>query len=186
MRVLSDTGRLIGADLRSLDFSGANLRGLDMTNVKLDNSNLQGVNLISANLRGASLKQTNLKGAKLLASNLVSANLRGAKMQGANLYRADTSSAYFYDANLSVRILSIEEPHPNMPETEHEKLKPHTHSTTITMGVILASIDLTTTALLGADLSGACGDSKTIVPKGYSLPRMCSDQTAIWEALIQN
>ena len=103
--------KLIGAQLRGIDFScailnGAKLSGADMTNAKLVSSYLYGADLsdailINANLTNAMLWLTELQGANLTGANLQGARLWGANFNSANLSYANLTDADFSRANLT-------------------------------------------------------------------------------------
>jgi len=171
------------ANLESADFSRANLRKADLSgatlkSAKLSNANLKRAKLPQANLQDADLTLANLWNADLSAVNLSEANLsetnlRKANLSGAYLWKADLSKATLSEANLSKAILR----NTNLSEASF-----------INANLSDANLwyaNLSEVNFTGADLSGAyielarnltqdvldtaCGNDKTVLPKGLTI-----------------
>ncbi|MGF1563248.1 MAG: pentapeptide repeat-containing protein [Geminicoccaceae bacterium] len=139
--------KLPGAVLRSAklsraDLSGADLRFASLSGANLHRANLWGADLSDANLSGANLSGANLLGANLLGATLYSADLTGAGLLDSDLSDADLSGAKLSGAKLSGAILG------------------------------LSFVDMDARNLTQAQLDEACGDEKTELPEGLTIP-MC-------------
>lgn len=148
------------AALERADLTGARLRGADLTGIHLTRAKLAGADFSGSNMAGAVLTNADLRGANLSDARLDAVRVHGADFTGANIQRAN------------FRLL--------------EYVKKLTFAGADARGTIfrhafLGGVDFTGTDLRGADftratgltdaqLSRACGDERTILPPGLSIP----------------
>jgi uncharacterized protein YjbI with pentapeptide repeats len=148
------------ADLRGVDLSWENLREADLRGIDLSEADLSGVNLseavlIEESISGANFSEENLRWEGLKGIGLSEADLSGADLSGADLRKADLSGAVLSEADLSGADLSEAD----------------------LSGADLSEADLSEADLRRADLSEAknltqtqlnkaCGNEKTIIPRG--------------------
>lgn len=100
------TLRVIGLDLRGVDFSAADLTEAWFTQANLQRARFVGSDLYRANLENADLTEAVLTRASLVRAELdearlVSANLDGADLTSASVYGVNASSASFRGADLT-------------------------------------------------------------------------------------
>jgi uncharacterized protein YjbI with pentapeptide repeats len=139
---------LIDATLNHAKLAGADLSNAKLTGAKLQQADLSGAKLQAAELSGADLLLANLSRAKMSNANLSGTNLLAANLRWAMLSQVNLSGAHLWGADLSHAFLSRAD----------------------LSGANLSSADLSD-AMLGATiLKDACGDEKTKLPPGYTLP----------------
>lgn len=78
--------KLIGDDLRRVDFSGTDLRRACLISTDLRGTNMRRADLSGADLRWANLTEADLSGTDLRETDLRSAVLGGADIRGARFY----------------------------------------------------------------------------------------------------
>ena len=145
---------LRGANLMGADMAGANLEGLDLSGAELAAANLTAARLMGATLAG--VKQTRsgefrlydrkgeVIGGGLMKLGGKKLDLTHANLTGADLTEADLVDAVLRNANLTGAKLT---------------------------GANLAGADLTIVhGLQEGQLSSACGDARTLLPKGRTIP----------------
>jgi uncharacterized protein YjbI with pentapeptide repeats len=156
-------------DMSRLELPGAYLSGVQLESGFLINANLAGADLSHAKLSSVALVGAELAGANLAGANLWGADLPGADLSGANLFIADLSGADLTGANLigaNLRSANLTEAYVHRVELS---------------GANLLGANLSGAELFG-DLSGvnnltqeqldrACGDERTQLPPGLTVPR---------------
>ena len=131
-------------NLFKADLHNQDLRGTNLFRAFLEEANLNNAQLSKAGLIGANLSGADLSDADLSEAYLSVANLSGADLRRAKLNGANLSDADLSEADLSEADLS---------------------------GANLSGADLRTTQGLDqARLDEACGDSKTRLPEGWTIP----------------
>jgi len=152
------------------DLRKANLYGANLSNANLGNANLSGATLLGANLSNANLFNANLSGATLLGADMSNANLLNANLLGANLLGANLSNANLFNANLSGATLFGAD------------LNGADMSRADMSGADVDSAYLSDANLSGAtnltqpQLGGACGNSSTKLPEGFTLSQCSTDR----------
>ena len=142
-------------DLRGASFRGADITGIHLNRAKLDGANFSGANMAGAVLTGASLRGAVLTNARLDAVRMSGADFTGADISGSNL-----------------RVLEYVE------GTTFEKVKArgtifrHAYLSRVKLdGGDFSGADFTyAKGLTNAQLAKACGDDRTILPPGLSIP----------------
>lgn len=104
-------GRLAGADLRKIDFSGADLSGLSLRSAYCEDASFVGTHLndarleetifTGANFRESLLNNANVSNADLSHAVLVDVQAHGGNFQGANFTGSDLSGGDFSGADLT-------------------------------------------------------------------------------------
>ncbi len=162
---------LAGADfsgqfLRLAAFQGANLKGADVNGAELT-----GIHLNRANLDGADLSRSNMAGAVLTGASLRNANLAYARLDAVRMAGADFTGANLSGANL--RMLEYVEGTSFAGVTARGAIFRHAYLARVDIaGADLSGADFThSKGLTNAQLATACGDEKTILPPGLSIPR---------------
>lgn len=126
--------------------AGCNLFQANLAYRDISNLNLRGSRLRQANLSLTTMDGTNFSGADLSVANLFGGRFTAASFRNANLSQAVLVGAYFGSADFSGATLT---------------------------GVNLSGADLTTAHnLTQTQLSGACGDEYTRLPRGLQI-RAC-------------
>lgn len=145
------------ADLRKAQLAGAELTGTLLAYADLEGANLKGANAAGVDLRGANLKGADLSHARLDAAMLTDTDFTGAKLVGANFRVVElVKGLKFRDTDLTGAIFRY---------------------------AFLRGVDFRGANLSGADftrafglsneqLALACGDEKTKLPEGLTIP-MC-------------
>ena len=134
---------LTRANLTRANLTGANLNEANLSGANLTRADLTGANMDGATLTGANLYGANLYGANLSEADLIEANLTGANLNGANLFGANLTGADLFRASLSGASLS---------------------------GADLNGANLFfTIGLTQSQLSQACGDHTTKLPRGLRI-----------------
>ena len=172
----------------------AELQGAKLVNTDLNGSDLEGSNLSGADLTRASVDRVRLSGADLSRAKLVQlsgyrAKFTKAKLAGADLTKAELARAVFVDADFTGANLS-------KAEMQRASLEGAVLSGVNLTGADLARANLVKTQVAGAQLAGAriyrariegvdfsaalgltqvqidtaCGDKKTLLPKGLKTP----------------
>lgn len=149
------------AAFQRTDLTGAMLRGAEMTGIHLTRSKLDGANLSGANLSGSDLTRTSFRNAKLQNARLDAARMHYADFTGADLRGANLRIIEFVN-RLSFRDVDAQ-----------NAIFHHAHLGSVDLtGANLSGADFTrATGLSNAQLAKACGDEKTILPQGLSIPR---------------
>ena len=165
---------LIDQDLRGADLRSANLREADLYRAKLDGAHLgrahlEGVRLSEASLTDTILVDARLEGAYLNRASLPRARLERAKLVGANLHFAYLEDARLDQAQLQGALLSrtwlvgV-----NFRGVQLKGAKFYR--------TVLNNADLRdAVGLTQAQLDGACGNAKTRIPNGLTIPACPAD-----------
>lgn len=154
------------AAFQRTDLSGAMLRGAEMTGIHLTRAKLDGADLSGANLSGADLTRASFRNARLQRVRLDAARMHNADFTGADLRGANLRVIEFVN-RLSFRDVDA-----------RDAIFHHAHLGSVDLtGANLSGADFTrATGLSSAQLAKACGDEKTILPPGLSIPH-CEDAT---------
>jgi len=149
--------RLSGADLARAQMQGAKFQSAEMRGVRLSGAQMQGVNLTSAdlfdadlslaNLTGADLDRANLEGANLKQVSFVSAALRSTNFTGASLTSAQFDNALLGGADFSGADCNL----------------------ALFSNAVLHSAKLGCANLSQAQLEGAIGNERTVLPDGLTV-----------------
>ena len=151
------------AALEGADMRGASFRHTDLTGIHLTRARLEGANFSGANMAGAVLTNADLRGANLADARLDAVRVHGANFSGANLQRANLRMLEY------VKRLTFAGADARNAIFRHAFLG----------GVDFSDADLRgadftrATGLTNAQLARACGDERTILPPGLSIPH-CS------------
>ena len=157
--ILERLGVPVFADLQGADLSGLSLRGRDLRYADLSESDLDGADLSDANLRRATLDDVRAadstwRAAYLDGATMARADLRRADLREIHAYRLDLSGADLRGADLENASLS------------HADLSGTRLGGSRMSGTYLRFSEGLTPARLGR----ACGDRRTLLPAGLSLP----------------
>ncbi|MBA4210892.1 MAG: hypothetical protein C0454_15315 [Parvibaculum sp.] len=148
------------AAFQRTDLSGAMLRGAEMSGIHLTRAKLDGADLSGANLSGSDLTRTSFRNARLQRTRLDAARMHNADFTGADLRGANLRIIEFVN-RLSFRDADA-----------RGAIFHHAHLASVDLtGANLSGADFTrATGLSNAQLAKACGDEKTILPPGLSIP----------------
>jgi uncharacterized protein YjbI with pentapeptide repeats len=163
-RLLDQLGIAAFAQLAGYDLRGADLSDRDLRYADLRNAVLNGVDLSGSNLRRARMQA--LQGPD---SRWRRAYLDGASLRGAELRRADMSRVHAY--RLDLRQADLREANMSRGSFSHAYLADARFQGTRLPGTYLRF----TEGLSPAQLSGACGDSRTRLPYAARL-RECGQR----------
>ena len=179
---------LSGADLRETRFERANLIEARFEGADLREAGFEDANLSRARLEGADLRGARFKGANCFEVRLDGANLRnvrfehvdfhGARFEGANLSGAQFQRTILTEARFErAELINAQFKHVDLINArfEHADLR----------GARFEDADIRGARFDGANLEGAegltqpqldtaCGDQRTRLPEGFSIP-MCDD-----------
>lgn len=149
-----NNSNLSGGTLDGSNLSGAHFRGALMLRVKGDGVNMPRAILEDATLTEARLTNAKLEGAKLSRANLSRAvftesNFKGADFDKANLTGAKFNSSQFQNAKFGTA---------NLIDTTFDNADFSGADMSLVEGLKQAQLDI------------ACGDEKTRLPVGLSLP----------------
>lgn len=148
-------GSFQGADMRQVDLSGADITAGRFARVDLEGANLTGADAAGIDLRGANLKKANLSYTRLDAALLHNADLTGAILVGANLRLIE------WVDNLKLRDV----------DARGAIFRYATLNGVDFTGANLSGADFTRAkGLNNAQLSRACGNAKTKLPQGLTIP----------------
>ncbi|MDO8839421.1 MAG: pentapeptide repeat-containing protein [Parvibaculum sp.] len=149
------------AALEGANMSGATFRDADLTGIHLTRANLAGADFSGANMAGAVLTNADLRGANLSDARLDAVRVHGANFTGANLQRANLRMLEY------VKRLTFAGADARDAIFRHAFLGGVDFN-----GTDLRGADFTrATGLTNAQLARACGDERTILPPGLSIPR---------------
>ena len=98
--------KLVGLDLRGVDFSGFEFLGADFSNSDLCGANFSGTELTDAIFNGSNLSGALFNESVLCRGEFVGANLSGANFGGADLFAAEMRNANLQGAKLNVKSMS--------------------------------------------------------------------------------
>lgn len=163
-RIQMSAGSCAGCDLSNKAMNGVRLNNANLSNSVFNNSNLSGGSLDGSNLSGAHFRRAmmiRVKGdgvtmprAVFEDATLTEASLPNSKLSEANLSRADLSRTNFTNTDFTNARLT----QANLSDSQ-------------LTGAIFSGADLSTSqGLKQAQLDVACGDHKTRLPVGLSLP----------------
>lgn len=189
-RIQMSSGSCAGCDLSNKAMNGVHLKNANMSGSSFNNSNLSGGRLDGSDLSGAHFRSALMyrvkgKGVKMRKAiledaTLTEASLPDAKFAEANLSRANLSRATFTNTDFT----SARFDNANLSGAQFQDGQFHQASFD---GAILSDAALDRADFSGADLSRsqglqqaqldtACGDMRTRLPIGLSLP-YCDDAT---------
>jgi uncharacterized protein YjbI with pentapeptide repeats len=173
------------ADLTGASVQSANFVNADFSGAKLDGARLSGANFYGARFTGATLinvraSWTNLSTANFLAAKLDGADLEAVDLSRSELTRAGLASAVLVHANLTAAQLED-------ANLESANLAGADATGAAFTGANLTKASFDDAILDGADLSGAvgltseaiakaCGDNRTKLPGGLSVPQCTMDR----------
>lgn len=171
-RIQMSSGSCAGCDLSNKAMNGVHLNNAHMAGSLFNNSNLSGgrldnTDLSDAHFRSALMYRVQGAGVKmpravLEDATLTEANLPNAKFAEANFSRADLSRATFTNTDFTGAHFD----RANLTDTNIN-------------GADFSGADLSTSqGLKQAQLDTACGDMKTRLPVGFSLP-YCDGATTL-------
>lgn len=187
-RIQMSSGSCSGCDLSNKAMNGVRLNNANLSGSVFNNSNLSGGSLDGSDLTGAHFRGTLMyrvrgdsvimPGAVLEDATLTEANLSNAKLAEANLSRANLSRAVFSDADFKGATF-------NNANLTGAQFKSGQFQNARFDGTILVDAELdnanfsganmfTAQGLKQAQLDVACGDERTRLPVGLSLP-YCDD-----------
>ncbi|PKQ02857.1 MAG: hypothetical protein CVT73_17090 [Alphaproteobacteria bacterium HGW-Alphaproteobacteria-12] len=162
-------------DLREADFDGQFLRLAAFQNANLTGARLRGADITGIHLNRAKLDGTNFSGANMAGAVLTGASLRDADLSNTRLDAVRMSGADFTGANLSGANLRM------LEYVKGTKFTNVNARNAIFRHAYLGRVDFTGADLSGADftrsvgltneqLARACGNDRTILPPGLSIP----------------
>jgi len=187
-RIQMSSGSCSGCDLSNKAMNGVRLNNANLSGSVFNNSNLSGGSLDGSDLTGAHFRGTLMyrvsgdgvimPGAVLEDATLTEAHLSNAKLAEANLSRANLSRAIFSDADFKGATF-------NNANLTGAQFKSGQFQNARFDGTILVDAELdnanfsganmfTAQGLNQAQLDVACGDERTRLPVGLSLP-YCDD-----------
>jgi len=183
-RIQMSSGSCSGCDLSNKSMNGVRLNNANLSGSVFNNSNLSGGSLDGSDLTGAHFRgalmyrvegdDVTMPGAVLENATLTEARLSNSKLAEANLSRANLSRAIITDTDFNgARFDNADLTGAQFQGGRFHNAKFH--------GTILSDAELTNANFSGADLSStqglkqaqldvACGDDKTRLPIGLSLP----------------
>lgn len=187
-RIQMSSGSCSGCDLSNKAMNGVRLNNADLSRSNFNNSNLSGGSLDGTDLSGAYFRgallirvkgdSVNWPNAVLEDATLTEARISNSKLTEANLSRANLSRAVFSDTNFQ----GAQFTNANLTGTHFQNGQ---FQTARFDGAIFIDAKLDGADFSGADMSTvqglkqsqldvACGDEKTRLPVGLSLP-YCDD-----------
>lgn len=178
-RIIADQFKTIinceGCNLAGADFDGqflrlAALEGADLTGARLSGADLTGIHLTRAKLAGADFSGSNMAGAVLTNADLRGANLADARLDAVRVHGANFSGANLQRANL--RMLEYVKRLTFAGADARDAIFRHAFLGGVDFsGTDLRGADFTrATGLTNAQLAKACGDDRTILPPGLTIP----------------
>ncbi|MEP3653680.1 MAG: pentapeptide repeat-containing protein [Litorimonas sp.] len=183
-RIQMSSGSCSGCDLSNKAMNGVRLNNANLSSSNFNNSNLSGGSLDGSNLSGAHFRGAlmyrvsgagvNMPNAVLEDATLTEARLSGAKLANANLSRANLSRAVFSNSDFK----GAQFDNANLTEAHFQNGQ---FQNADFGGAILLDANLDDADFSGANMSTvqglkqvqldvACGDEKTRLPVGLSLP----------------
>lgn len=183
-RIQMSSGSCSGCDLSNKAMNGVRLNNANLSGSIFNNSNLSGGSLDGSDLSGAHFRgalmfrvrgdNVTMPRAVLEDATLTEANLSHAKLADANLSRANLSRAIFLDTDFQGAIFD----NANLTGAQFQSSQ---FQNTKFNGTILIDTKFNNANFSGADMSTvqglqqaqldvACGDEKTRLPVGLSLP----------------
>ena len=183
-RIQMSSGSCSGCDLSNKAMNGVRLNNADLSSSNFNNSNLSGGSLDGSNLSGAHFRgalmfrvkgnDVNMPSAVLEDATLTEARISNSRLADANLSRANLSRAVFSDSDFKGAHFE----NANLTGAQFQSGQfQNTHFD----GAILIDTKLDGANFSGANMSKvqglkqaqldvACGDEKTRLPVGLSLP----------------
>lgn len=166
---------LAGANFKGSYLRLASLQGADLRKVQMAGAELSGTLLNGANLEGADMRGASAAGVNLIGANLKGADLSYARLDAALLFNADFTDAKLVGTNFRV-----------VEFVKGMTLRNADARKAIFRHAFLGGVDFRGANLSGADfirawgltneqLALACGDEKTKLPEGLTIP-MCGKQ----------
>lgn len=187
-RIQMSSGSCAGCDLSNKAMNGVQLKDVNLTGSLFNNSNLSGGSLDGSDLSGAQFRRAlmyrvigegvTLQRAVLEDATLTEANLSNSKFANANLSRANLTRAVFSNTDFT----GAEFNNANLTEAQFKgaQFQDAKFNRTILLDSDLENADFsgadmaTVQGLKQTQLDVACGDERTRLPVGLSLP-YCED-----------
>ncbi len=170
-----DGGQLKGTDLSRSDLSRTSLKGADFTKAvlmraSLSNADAQDANFSKIEGYRAEFPGIDARGASFVSAEMQRANFTGAQLEGTDFTKAELGRAIFYKAKLG-----------NTSFATTNLSRATFHNTQVVGPVDFTNAFLFLTRIEAVDLSQAvglkqdqvdlaCGDDKTKLPAGISVP----------------
>jgi len=183
-RIQMSSGSCAGCDLSNKSMNGVQLKDANLAGSLFNNSNLSGGSLDGSDLSGAQFRsalmyrvigdRVTMRRAVLEDATLTEANLSNSKFDNANLSRADLTRAIISDTDFN----GAQFDNANLTAAQFQSGQ---FQNARFNGTILLDANLSNANFSGADMSRvqglkqaqldvACGDEKTRLPVGLSLP----------------
>ena len=183
-RIQMSSGSCSGCDLSNKAMNGirlnnANLSGSIFNNSNLSGGTLDGSNLTGAQFRGALMYRVTGDGVKmpraiLEDATLTEANLTNAKLANAKLSRANLSRAKFLDTNFEgadFNEANLSSAQFNSGQFQNARFGTANLENAVFDDADFSGADMSQVQrLTQVQLNAACGDEKTRLPFGLSLP----------------
>ena len=191
-RIQMSSGSCAGCDLSNKSMNGVQLKDANLSGSLFNNSNLSGGSLDGSDLSGAQFRsalmyrvigdRVTLRRAVLEDATLTEANLSNSKFENANLSRADLTRAVISDTDFN----GAQFDNANLTAAQFQSGQ---FQNARFNGTILIDAKLDNANFSGADMSTvqglkqaqldvACGDERTRLPVGLSLP-YCDDVSPV-------
>jgi uncharacterized protein YjbI with pentapeptide repeats len=183
-RIQMSSGSCSGCDLSNKAMNGIRLNNANLSGSIFNNSNLSGGSLDGSNLTGAHFRSAlmyrvrgenvTMPRAILEDATLTEANLTNAKLADAKLSRADLSRAVFSDANFEGA--EFDKADLTGAQFRSGKFRNARFGTANMQNALFDGADFSgadmsqVESLTQTQLETACGDEKTRLPVGLSLP----------------
>ena len=187
-RIQMSSGSCAGCDLSNKAMNGVRLNNANLSGSVFNNSNLSGGSLDGSDLSGAHFRGTlmyrvkgdgvMMPGAVLADATLTEAHLSNAKLAEANLSRANLSRAIF--SNSDFKGAQFNNANLTGAQFQGGQFQNARFDGTILIDAKLENADFSganmfrAQGLKQAQLDEACGDERTRLPAGLSLP-FCDD-----------
>lgn len=183
-RIQMSSGSCAGCDLSNKSMNGVQLRDANLSGSLFNNSNLSGGSLDGSDLSGAQFRRAlmyrvngegvTLRRAVLEDATLTEANLSNSKLAKANLSRANLTRAVF--SNTDFEGAQFDEANLTAAQFQNGQFQNARFTGTILLDANLENANFsgadmsTVQGLKQAQLDVACGDERTRLPVGLSLP----------------
>jgi len=167
-RIQMSSGSCAGCDLSNKSMNGVQLKDANLSGSLFNNSNLSGGSLDGSNLSGAQFRSAlmyrvigdgvKLQRAMLEDATLTEANLTNSKLENANFSRADLTRGVFTDSDFN----NARFDNANLTDAKLDNANFSGANLSTAQGLKQAQLDV------------ACGDERTRLPVGLSMP-YCDD-----------
>jgi uncharacterized protein YjbI with pentapeptide repeats len=169
-------GNLVGADFTSTDFRDANLTGANLEKSSLVRASLAGATAHKANFARIEAYRTSFAGASMQGASFVNAEGQRADFSGADLTGVDFSKAELGRANFQkAKITGATFPLANLSRADFQGAVfegPINFDEAFLFLTQIQGLDLSAaTGLTQWQIDLACGDAKTKLPAGLTIPK---------------